>query len=149
MGKVIGLYPATALWDHPGLKMILQLNRPTSYIKWQEKDIQTLEMKSIKRTLEGSDMTSNKRKRIQWSEKKKQRKCSITGFHSFCSISASRVSSQQFWHPCSWGYKWEVQHGYHISVNHWEKIFPAAQNEKMMTWREWAAQIHGRTDQLL
>ena len=75
------------LWDHLGLKMILQLNRPTGYIKWQEKKRhQTLEMKSyqkdIRKTNEEHDKTIRGRG-YSGARKKKKRKCSITGFIHF------------------------------------------------------------------
>lgn len=50
------------LWDHLGLKMILQLNRPTGYIKGQEKKRhQTLEIKSCQEDIRKTNEECDKR----------------------------------------------------------------------------------------
>ena len=74
------------LWDHLGVKMILQLNRPTGYIKWQEKKRhQTLEMKSYQKDIRKTNQKHDKRVRGRGysGERKKQRKGSITGLIHF------------------------------------------------------------------
>ena len=73
------------LWDHLGLKMILQLNRPTGYIKGQEKKRhQTLEIKSCQEDIrKTNDMKKEWEKQDKVEQRKEKRQRNINDLVQF------------------------------------------------------------------